>query len=206
MKKLISALVLFTSISSSALSTLQPDLLLDRPNSNCYWVEPGRFLAGEYPATRDFDGTRTKLASYLDAGITFFLDLTEEYEFDYPGSLCAYEVMLQQEASKRGVSVHYRRMPIVDMSVPSKQEMDEILATVEDALKQGHKVYVHCWAGIGRTGTVIGCYLVQKGFTGKEALEQIAQWWSTVAKSKRHPKSPQTNRQRSFVRKYRLLS
>ena len=27
----------------------------------------------------------------------------------------------------------------------------------------GRKVYVHCWGGVGRTGTVVGCYLVRQG-------------------------------------------
>ncbi len=34
-------------------------------------------------------------------------------------------------------------------------------------------MYLHCFDGIGRTGTVVGCYLVRQGMTGNEALEQI---------------------------------
>ena len=39
--------------------------------------------------------------------------------------------------------------------------MREILDCLDDALRSGRKVYVHCRAGIGRTGTVVGCLLVE---------------------------------------------
>lgn len=31
-------------------------------------------------------------------------------------------------------------------------------------------VYLHCWGGIGRTGTIVGCWLARNGFPGKAAL------------------------------------
>ena len=31
-------------------------------------------------------------------------------------------------------------------------------------------MYLHCWGGVGRTGTVVGCWLVRHGRTGDEAL------------------------------------
>ena len=39
--------------------------------------------------------------------------------------------------------------------------------------KTGRGVYVHCAGGIGRTGTVVGCYLVRHGMQGEAALEEI---------------------------------
>jgi len=40
--------------------------------------------------------------------------------------------------------------------------------------RDGHTVYVHCQGGMGRTGTVVGCYLVRHGMGGEDALEEIA--------------------------------
>ena len=54
--------------------------------------------------------------------------------------------------------------------------MAEILDTLDAALAQGETVYVHCFGGIGRTGTVVGCWLVRHGLTGEQALAQIAAW------------------------------
>ena len=41
--------------------------------------------------------------------------------------------------------------------------MTRILDDVDAALADGGAVYVHCWGGIGRTGTVVGCWLVRHG-------------------------------------------
>jgi hypothetical protein len=59
---------------------------------------------------------------------------------------------------------------------------------------------LHCWGGIGRTGTTVGCFLVRHGLEGNEALRQIAQWWQDVPKSRIHPHSPETLEQANFVR------
>ncbi|MBA3406233.1 MAG: dual specificity protein phosphatase family protein [Gemmatimonadaceae bacterium] len=37
----------------------------------------------------------------------------------------------------------------------------------------GHSIYVHCWGGVGRTGTVVGCYIVRHGRTGDDALGEV---------------------------------
>ena len=54
------------------------------------------------------------------------------------------------------------RYPIQDLNIPSITQMRSILNTIEQCITKGGKVYVHCWGGIGRTGTVIGCFLVQQ--------------------------------------------
>ena len=73
--------------------------------------------------------------------------------------------------------------------------MSDILDAIDAALRDGKTVYVHCWGGVGRTGTVIGCWLVRHGKTGDEALSQIAEWWwRGVQKVRRQPRSPETRR------------
>ena len=52
------------------------------PVADSYWVEPGRLIAGEYPSHWDETISRAKLRQLLQAGVTFFLDLTEEGEYD----------------------------------------------------------------------------------------------------------------------------
>jgi protein-tyrosine phosphatase len=89
----------------------------------------------------------------------------------------------------------------MDMSVPRRAaEMAAILDAIDDALGQGRTVYVHCWGGIGRTGAVVGCWLVRHGLTGQGALDQIAEWWQHVEKVHRQPFSPETPAQRDYVR------
>ena len=141
-----------------------------RPISNSYWVRPGQLLAGEYPGDWQAAAARARLRQLLEAGVSFFLDLTQPGEHDVP----PYASWLQQEAANLGRSAEHRRTPIPDRATPTPQEMARILDTIDTALEAGQTVYVHCYAGIGRTGVVVGCYLVRHGMDGEQALAEIA--------------------------------
>jgi len=111
---------------------------------------------------------RRKVRWLLEAGVAFFLDLTEE------DNLEPYAPLLRREATFQRRSVKYQRMPIRNMATPTPEEMIAILDTIDTALAMGHTIYVHCQGGIGRTGTVVGCCLVRHGMGGEDALEEIA--------------------------------
>ena len=170
----------------------------DRPLANTYWVDPGRFAAGEYPGARRRKEAATRLRTLLRAGIDCFIDLTQPHE-----GLAPYAGIAAQEASRLDIEFVHERHSIVDMGVPrSQQQTAGILDAIDKALDDGKSVYVHCWGGIGRTGTVVGCWLVRHGMTGDEALAQIAQRWQGMEKRYRHPRSPQTQQQRRYVRSW----
>jgi hypothetical protein len=65
---------------------------IPRPLPNSYWVLPGRFLAGEYPAAYTAALTRRRLGALLEAGLDTFVDLTSE------GELEPYRPTLLEEA------------------------------------------------------------------------------------------------------------
>ncbi len=169
----------------------------NRPFENSYWVIPGKLMAGEYPSARTSAEADRRLQALLDAGITYFIDLTTE---DDP--LDPYEQPVRDLASDRGAEIRYSRRAIRDMGCPSAADMHAILDEIDTAIAEGHVVYVHCWGGIGRTGTVVGCFLVRRGRDGDAALEEVARLYNTMSERKRlnFPESPQTKRQREFVR------
>lgn len=142
----------------------------NHPIPDSYWVQPGQLLAGEYPRDWDDQASRQKLRRLLESGVTLFLDLTETGEY----GLKAYAPLLQEEAAAMGRSVEHRRMPIQDGETPTAKGMKHILDIIDTAIAGGQTVYVHCYGGIGRTGTVVGCYLARQGMGGEEALRQIA--------------------------------
>jgi hypothetical protein len=150
-------------------------------------------LAGEYPAHVDRTGAARRLAALLSAGIDFFIDLTEPHE------LRPYLPLLQEQAALHGTRVSYQRLPIVDFDVPDIASMRAILLSIDGALADDHHVYVHCWGGLGRTGMVIGCYLVRHGRSAEEALQYIQDCWRSAARPA-HPMSPETPAQAQFVR------
>lgn len=166
-----------------------------RPHDNCYWVIPGRLMAGEYPiAIREEDGLR-KLASIIGAGISHFIDLTQTRD-----PLDPYEPMLRKVANPSGLLPGYDRFAIADMGIPDSPDLtNDILDRLDVLLAESRVPYVHCWGGIGRTGTIVGCWLVRHGQSGEEALATIAGHWTTVAKRNRYPESPQTEAQCEYV-------
>ncbi|MGI4871540.1 MAG: protein-tyrosine phosphatase family protein [Janthinobacterium lividum] len=172
---------------------------LPRPYPNSYWATP-LLLACEYPGDRNPAAATVKLDALLAAGIRDFYDLTE------PGELVPYESLLRERAAHAGIapeSLRYRRFPVLDMGLPTPKRLAEVLAALEDSAASGRRAAVHCWGGIGRTGTVVGCHYVQhEGLNGEEALARIAAEWRTVAKFDRFPTSPQTREQLDLVRGY----
>lgn len=82
------------------------------------------------------------------AGVNAFVDLTEAGE----SGLKPYAHMLADGAA-------HRRMAIRDAGVPrTAADMTAILDCIDGHLERGDVVYVHCWGGVGRTGTVVGCW------------------------------------------------
>ena len=136
-----------------------------------------------------------KVRALLDIGIDHFIDLTDPQE-----GLEPYEEILRTEARARNENLCHERFIIEDVNVPdTPQAMVRILDAIDEALEHGRTVYLHCWGGVGRTGTVVGCWLVRHGMTGQQALDQIADWWKDVEKHWRIPESPETLEQCHFV-------
>src|SRR2546423_13600834 len=156
------------------------------PLPESYWVVPGRLLAGEYPSATDEAGAREKIARLSDAGVTVFLDLTESDE----GGLVPYRPLLEE-------GIRPERHAVADLDRPPPEQMREILDAIDAALERDEVVYLHCYGGLGRTGTVVGCYLVRHGRTGEEALAEITRLRAGVS----DPvwASPATDAQREMV-------
>jgi predicted protein tyrosine phosphatase len=166
------------------------------PIPNSYWVQPGKLLAGEYPGARDGDQARAKLHRLLEAEVSFFLDLTEAGEYH----LKPYAHLLKEEAAILEHSIEYHRTPIKDWHVPTPEVVKHILDTIDTALYARQIVYVHCFAGIGRTGTVVGCYLVRHGLNGESALAEIARLRQGLPNS--WMASPEAEIQRQMVQNW----
>jgi hypothetical protein len=174
-------------------------LPMDVPIPESYWVVVGRLLAGHYPgALNDGDEASAKLSRLLDAGIRHFVDLTEE------GELTAYQPRLEELAAARGVDVVHERAPIRDYAVPAHEHMKKILDSIDGAHAAGRAVYVHCHGGRGRTGTVVGCYLVRHGLVGEAALGRIMELRKGTPKGAMS--SPESAEQFAMVRSWPATS
>lgn len=164
---------------------------MERPLPNSYWVVPGQLLAGEHPTGRSRkqdEAKRERIELLLAAGLRCFVDLTEE------GECQPYERLLPTTAD-------YLRHPIRDCQVPRAGQMRQIQDDIRAALAAGRGVYLHCRAGIGRTGTTAGCFLVEQGLAGDEALRVLNELWTDQsARAATWPAIPQTMVQADYIR------
>jgi hypothetical protein len=163
---------------------------VDRPLPNTYWVIAGRVLAGEYPGGDDDAETHARLSRLHRAGIHSFLDLTED------GEMPPYRHLLPKHTE-------YLRSPIADVCVPyNVAQTHESLAAIRRALTRERGIYVHCRAGIGRTGLVIGCFLADEESNGKLALKILNRLWRQSERASSWPAVPQTAEQADYIRRW----
>jgi ADP-ribosyl-[dinitrogen reductase] hydrolase len=158
-----------------------------KPVAESYWVIPDRLLAGRYPGGKNARESERRIAAFVEAGFDTFLDLTEA------GELPPYDLYLP------GRVEHFRR-PIPDHGVPREPEhMADALAVLRNALAAGRRVYVHCRAGIGRTGTVVACHLMDGGLDARAALIRLNELWQDNERSHSWPDVPETDEQRDYI-------
>lgn len=173
------------------------------PFERSYWVVPGTFLAGPFPGAKRLDEARTRLTALLEAGIRFVINLMTEYEMHvYAEASERYEENLRFLAEEKGLVVECLRIPISDTDVPSATKMTMILDEIDGAIDHGKPIYVHCLGGRGRTGTVVGCWLMRHGkATAADVLSVIQEL------RKNDPMwffpSPENGRQRSMVQSWK---
>ncbi len=166
---------------------------------NHYQVQPGLF-AGEYPGHPSPNVAETRLRELLERGITTFIDLTTRA--DANRGLLPYEPHLAELPG--GPRRHSFEIP--DMGIPASPEtMRDALDLIRAEIAAGRTCYVHCWGGIGRTGTVVACWLKEGGMNAEEALARVQELYDAhmdERKRARYPRSPQQPAQLNYVREW----
>ncbi len=166
-----------------------------------YWVVPGRLLAAEYPGSTDPRKAAVKRAVLLEAGITSFVDLTETGEPAGGGlPMRPYGTLMIAEGADRGIAARYARFGIPDTGIIDDAGYDEILAHITTELDNGCIVLAHCWGGKGRTGTVVGSWLIDtEGVGYPEVIDRIQELRRGTRKA--HHPVPDTEAQHDVLRR-----
>jgi len=153
------------------------------------YVVTERLLAGEYPGAADPAAAENRLRAFSESGVATFVDLTHPAD-----ALAPYEYLL-------GANANRIPHPIVDLGTTTVPHMTRILDDVDSALGEGRSVYVHCWGGIGRTGMVVGCWLMRHGIDDGDPVRTIARLRRGTPDS--WAASPQTAAQRAMVTEWK---
>ena len=168
-----------------------------------YWVVPGKLMAGCYPGSEEPQEALIKLENLLNQGIHHIISLMEPNEVNRFGKpFVPYDDRIERlAAASRRITID--RMSIKDMGIPARSEMRRILDRIDGSIRRNKTVYIHCLGGIGRTGTVVGCYLARHGYASGQGLLQLIRELrkNTVT---RHQVSPETDRQIELVRSWAL--
>ena len=166
------------------------EAFVSRPLHQCYYVG-GTLFAGEYPGGKYVELAESKLKRMHHFGVHHFVDLTEE------GELRPYRQLLPNDTT-------YLRFPIRDVDVPKSIEaVHQLIDKMENLMKQDGFTYIHCWGGVGRTGTIVACYEARQMEepTLEKALTAMRSRFSNMPKAS-HRKSPETQEQIDFVRQF----
>jgi predicted protein tyrosine phosphatase len=173
------------------------------PFNQAYWVVPDRFMAGCYPGAEHSVDARNNLSSLLAHGIRHVINLMEPTEVDRKRQpFMPYEGQMTAIARTMGCDVEFDLRPIKDYGILARPEMVRLLDLIDRSIEKDRPVYVHCLGGIGRTGTVVGCYLARHGSgSGQKVLEIIRALRRNSATH--HQTSPETAQQIELVCSWR---
>mmetsp|Transcript_36578 Transcript_36578/g.37247 ORF Transcript_36578/g.37247 Transcript_36578/m.37247 type:complete len:562 (+) Transcript_36578:421-2106(+) len=163
------------------------------PESN--WVIPGKILVGAYPASVDDQETFELLTSIMLLGITKFVCLQQEYRtrgvteqmWRSGQALRPYFEDVRTIAREKDAfpmipgikdlssesSYKFVHFPIRDCSVTDDDRVQALCVDLVRAVANGETLYVHCWGGHGRTGTVICIMLhLMYGLSAEESMSR----------------------------------
>jgi len=114
------------------------------------WILEGELaISPAPPGTGD-------LEEWKREGVRAVVVLLESHELDYLGGLDAYLELLRE----RGFETLHS--PVRDFYVPTVEQCLEIVKWIEERVEEGKPVLIHCYGGLGRSGTVAACYLVYR--------------------------------------------
>ncbi len=155
-------------------------------------------MAGRYPLRENPVDLHPSVYALMDEGIRCFVNLTHPENDHLPEYASAFIPFKQQNI----MTVQYYRFGIRDFDLPTPELMVQIMDTIDRQIEGGSPVYLHCLAGRGRTGTVVGCWLVRHGSDPGDALRKISDLRKGLPVWMQP--SPETEDQRGFIRNWKI--
>lgn len=139
---------------------------------NFSWLFENKLAAMAYPESED------AFTLLYEIGIRAILTLSElSHPYETPAK----------------IGMLTRHIPVLDFTAPTLQQVKDAVAMISSCLNRHMPVAVHCIAGLGRTGTILACYLVATGMPANNAIIVIREW---------RPGSIETSEQEAVIYEY----
>jgi protein-tyrosine phosphatase len=149
---------------------------------------PGRVGLTLLPGRQDYGRSlAADMADLKRQGVSHILTLItadEVLAYGVDGLLAAYAA----------AGFMTRHLPILDQSVCSPAEMKQVVSWLGENTAAGARVLIHCVGGLGRSGLVAACYLMEQGLAAEAAI--------TAVRQARSPRAIESEAQEAFVRAY----
>lgn len=123
---------------------------------NFSYVIPGKLAGMAKPGS--VDDLATDLKQLLADGI---------------GAVVSFTERPLDEALVREHGMDYLHLPVPDFTPPTNRQIEKFVRYVKEHNDRGVAVAGHCAAGMGRTGTMLACYLVSLGVDPVEAIDSV---------------------------------
>jgi protein-tyrosine phosphatase len=167
---------------------------------NTYWVVPGLLLAGEWPGGIDREEIRVQIQKYFDTGIRTFVNLVPDYEHGHLRESPAYDRYANALAREQKIEVNHVHFPFRDMTTPTDiATFRDLITDISVHIEHGEPSYIHCWAGLGRTGVVVGAWLREHSVVSGDQIVAYINVLRTLSGDDTRYTSPQTEKQVEFI-------
>ena len=194
------------------------------PISESNWVILKHLLVGAFPASPNDEETLENLYGILTKGITTFVCLQEEYNPNvtpqqYKNNIgirpylkdllhitSKVELYRQEKndpyfepAIAKPDDIEFLHFPIKDCKTASDLQVYSFCFELARRLVAGEKLYIHCWGGHGRTGTIVSILLSILYKYDAQSTMHYCQFVHDLRKAYIQVPSPQTQTQRNQV-------